>query len=69
MENLIILALCFQPSIILLDFNLLALSDRLSNPIGVWLKMLYKSTSQEERADFSYGFMSAATQGDLPREK
>lgn len=69
MENLIILALCLQPSIILLDFNLLALSDRLTNPIGVWLKMLYKSTSQEERADFSYGFMFVATQGDLPREK
>lgn len=66
--NLIILALCLQPSIILLDFNL-ALSDRLTNPIGIWLKMLYKSTSQEERADFSYGFMFAATQGDLPREK
>lgn len=32
MENLIILALCLQPSIILLDFNLLALSDRLTKP-------------------------------------
>lgn len=69
MENLIILALCLQPSIILLDFSLLALLDRLTNPIGIWLKMLYKSTSQEERADFSYGFMFPATQGDLPQEK